>query len=300
MKTRFLYLIAGLTFLALGGCEDFFETTIEIDPPAHVPKLSLVGSAIVGDTDIALRLSKTAGILEDDSLLSTVPGAKFTSTLNDEPVTTYPFGGFNGEVIYIIEFGRPLKAGDVLKIKVEKEGFTSIETEAVVPKLPEISNAYFQLEGGKNEEGDEISKFTFDLASNEENTYFTVSANINNVYCQIYDINDGSCLLYDTLTYIELLEIKDPSTINGNYGRKKSGDGFKKNFTCTNYRFYDTSQSDELLFTIYSKPSFDYEVSKLQYYDSNDNPFSTPVNVKSTVINGYGNISLNNTLKIKI
>jgi hypothetical protein len=42
----------------------------------------------------------------------------------------------------------------------------------------------------------------------------------------------------------------------------------------------------------FNKTSFDYIISKDLYQDNNENPFSTPINVRSNIVNGYGNIEL--------
>ena len=63
MKNIFFILC---TLLFLTSCEDFFSTTVKVDPPAHEDQMAL--HAYIGDTDsiIAISITKSIGVLEKE------------------------------------------------------------------------------------------------------------------------------------------------------------------------------------------------------------------------------------------
>ena len=60
-----LYIIAISFFLILTSCEDFFETTLELDPPPFEKTLVIDHLAYTGRDTIDFRISTNAGILEN-------------------------------------------------------------------------------------------------------------------------------------------------------------------------------------------------------------------------------------------
>jgi hypothetical protein len=289
-----LLIFVSLSLFSFMGCEDFFETTIDLDPPKHEPKLALVAAAKAGDDQILVKLTKSAGILEPDSLLKTIAGAQFSVTLNGNSISAEEFYGPNNQTLYKLKLPGDLKEGDEVSIKVDYPGFKTLETKATVPEIPRISNAKYTVNGGKNEEGDDISKLTFDYASGLKVAYFKIESTEEIIYCSVYD-DFGACIEYDTFIYTSNMKINDAAAVKENYAKKKIEDGVKKNYTCQTYR------TNEITCTItsLSQEAYDYEISRIQYNESIDNPFATPVNVKSNIINGFGYFILNNQLVFK-
>jgi hypothetical protein len=289
---QIIILFISFTIISLYSCEDFFETTITIDPPKHEPKLALIAIGNEGDVEIIARLTQSAGILEADSLVKPISNAKFNATLNGKSVAVTEVRDLENEPVYKISLGQALVANDVVEIKVDFPGFKTLEAKAKLPVKPSVTNIVFTREGGKDGFGDQISKLSFDYESSDPTSFFKVEVGEEVYFCTDFDPITYDCLKYDTTLYYNPLTINDPSVTTEGYVKKKIEDGKKKNYIGQIYRndvkrtFYIVNMSEE---------SFEYEVSKIQYENSVDNPFATPVNVKTNIINGFGYFALNNT-----
>ena len=66
MISKYIFPISALLFfISLTSCEDFFETTLELDPPPFETTLVIDCVAHTGQDSIEMRISRNAGILEN-------------------------------------------------------------------------------------------------------------------------------------------------------------------------------------------------------------------------------------------
>ena len=74
-----LYLFVISMFLPLTSCEDFFETTLELDPPPFTRTLVIDHLTYTGRDTLNFRISTNAGVLENIEI--------YELNINDAAVT---------------------------------------------------------------------------------------------------------------------------------------------------------------------------------------------------------------------
>jgi hypothetical protein len=281
------------------GCEDFFDTTIPLDPPVHVPKIACTAKATKGDSILQIRLSNSIGILDKDTDVKAITGAKVILKLNGQLYQVTELQTPTQDTYYEVDFGRKLTNGDKIEFTAEKAGFETIKTSSYVPTDPKIRNVVYDKDGGVDEFGDPVSKVSFDIEIDNEDLYFSVNSRGYYRYCSQYINND--CVEYDSSYTQTAFTFRDINTVQDYYVFQKSSENKIRSYvgTSSGYRFgFPSVENANIIFQIYPKPSFDYIVSLEQYFIGLDNPFSTPVNVRSNIENGYGHFELTNEVII--
>jgi hypothetical protein len=289
-------LVALILFsIILSSCEDFFETSIEIDPPKYEKLLTIVGKASAGDDELILKISETIGVLENDSLLKGNSGVKVVAKLNNQLLNVSEFSriAFNGvkEPRYAISFPQKLKAGDKLNIEASYKNLPIATVESTIPSTPKIENKVFTMDAGKNGNGDDISKVTFDYTTVEPNIYLVGYYENKNIYCSSRVIKDGvsTCTKYDTNSYTQLLTFQDPNAAFNYYLKKPNTDLTKKEIVIT---------FQQGLFV--SNPNNQNQIKPFITLEIHNKEGATPVNLKSNIVNGYGILLLSNNVKIEL
>lgn len=289
-----------ITVLTLLGCEDFFDTTIDIDPPSYEKKLVLLGRASAGDTAMVLRFSENIGILENDTTAVYLSGVNTTVYLNGASQKIVEFkenSSFGFVSKYKVLFDRRLQSNDSISIEANYQSLPPISTSAIIPSAPTIKKISYQIDGGINQENEEISKVEVSYQSNDAFVYTAAYAESLIVYCTNWVFEDGmdKCLSFDTSLNTNLIEIQDPDAAYGIFLKKdnKTKQAINLTTTFSQYIFDDgwgdqDTMSKFITFETYNKESYEYLISARNYDNSIDNPFSTPVNVKSNINDGYG------------
>lgn len=306
------FLFFGITILS--SCEDFFDTTLEIDPPQYNKRISLISRAFAGDKEIYMNIRGSLAILdnaefplvEDLGVILFHNGDKI-NVLEDSTYSQYTG---NMTIQYKAILNRPLQSGDVVEIKATGRGYPEVYVTDTVPLLPVVEEGKFKLEGGRNQEGEEVSKVTFFYQSHVNQTlYFVPKLFTKQIYCSLFIFENGEskCAQMDTIFSESRLDLDDPIAVRGTEGPlvKQTPDIVSKPYTCQVYRYAfgggNNETEDALLeITNVSKAFYDYDHSIQTYNDNNDNPFSTPTNVRSNVRNGYGVLGLGNKVQINL
>jgi hypothetical protein len=311
IRQKIYFLLICFSILMI-SCEDFFETSIEIEPPKYDKLLTIVGKANAGDAEVILKISETIGVLDNDSLLKGNSGVNVIAKLNNSILNVKEILGRgnlgNPEPRYAIEVPQKLKSGDKLSIEAKYKNLPMASVEAIIPAYPIVDNIKFTKDAGKNAEGDDISKLTFDYKTLEPNIYLTGYFVYQNINCSLREFKDGRyvCSKYDTSAYKQNINFQDPDTALEYYLKKSNTDQSKKEITMTFAQgLFDNNVNNNLykpfvLLEIYGKDGYEYLVSAANYNNSYDNPFATPVNVKSNIVNGYGILLLSNSVRIDL
>ena len=308
MKSVLYHIFLSLCFFAFIGCEDFFETALELDTPEFAQGINVIGEAFAGDTVITLRVNQAK------SAFSTVPystlkDAVIKAKINGEEMSVHyvQFDSSN-EDAFVVELVKPLRSGDRVEIELSHPGFPTAYIDDIVPPLVELNTGPLIYDATKDQSGDGLSRMNFSINYINGNgpLYFTSMA----VYYQkvtqcIRENVNGQfvCVRFDTifLANEKGLDINDPNAVEGNFGSmvKQNEGGVEKPYvgTIPNYFVDGLRQATgnnhvELKFISMSEHTFKYEVSLRQYFGSQDNPFATPVNVFGNVKNGYGRLTL--------
>ena len=150
MRKLFLIILGGL----LLSCEDFFEQDVDVDIPAHEPRLVMYSYAAPGDSLIIL-LTTSVGVEVPANLWELwMSEAQVVVEKNgvDIPVKLDASDEYFPFFVAITE----LTPNDHLAISISSDGYETISSEVTIPNPPKISNANYT--GRRiNIEGEELA-----------------------------------------------------------------------------------------------------------------------------------------------
>jgi hypothetical protein len=291
---KYFYFVSTLFAFGLVSCEDFFSTTLTLEDPPYESRLVIKGIAYSGEDTMLINVSKSIGVLENDSLLKVLEGVDIDAKLNNTFVDVEE-KKYYGITTYKLRFGHKLRAGDQLSINAQYKDYPIASTIEIMPQDIVLSDVKVNVEKGVGIFEDSILKTRFEISSIED-IYFSVYHVDTFRICRDFDTITFDCILFENFINKAYHTINDVNTVNDRFG-KKSKDPMKKLFTSDSYKSNEKGIPHIYIDQI-SKNTYDHLISKDLYFENNDNPFGTPVNVKSNVINGYGNISLINRIRI--
>lgn len=313
MKTvNYIKLTFVILTISLFGCEDFFNTTIEIDPPSFEKRLIMLGKVSAGDTSMILRFTENIGVLENETKGVYLSGVKPTIYLNGVPQKVEEFkenSSYGLVSKYRVLFDRRLVSNDSISIAADYNNLPPISTSGIIPPTPTIIKLSYQIDGGIDQENEEISKVELSYQSTEDVIYTAAYAVNKEIFCVSWINENGmeKCLSYDTTFSSNLINIQDPDAAYGIYLKKDNKTKQAINLTATfsPYVFNNTwgdkdTTSKFITFETYNKESYEYLISAKNYGNAIDNPFSTPVNVKSNIKDGYGVFLVSNKTMIEL
>ena len=158
MQTIKYFIILSIIGFSFSSCENFFETTLELDPPPFEKKLVLIANLKTGSDDFQVYVTENFGILDDEQI-PTLTDPKIEFTINgqvyDDFLRTKEDNGFR----FIFDLSNvDIQSGDVCKILVSHEGFPIATSAQVVPPKVELTNIKYVENGGLDTEGSEKSK----------------------------------------------------------------------------------------------------------------------------------------------
>lgn len=287
-------LILAVTF---SGCDDAFETTLEIDPPAHTDRLVIHAYGSTNGEDLKVHLTRSSALLDDinNNLIS---GAKVTLWKGQEEIAELQevTSGSDFRFNYILPEGSiTYEKGTTYRLEVQADGFETAIGTATVPNDIPLLKQKFEEDGTSLESGDFNSEIEIEFQdpANQENFYEVgVVLLINNggnpyydeVYTETYDPAAQEGISYSNLIINDL-----------------SFDGELKNLPLIIERF-DEQAVDNMyvLWRITSEGHYLFNKTARKQDDLNENPFSSPVQVYSNIENGIGIFSIINEEFVKV
>ena len=287
-------LILAVTF---SGCDDAFETTLEIDPPAHTDRLVIHAYGSTNGEDLKVHLTRSSALLDDinNNLIS---GAKVTLWKGQEEIAELQevTSGSDFRFNYILPEGSiTYEKGTTYRLEVQADGFETAIGTATVPNDIPLLKQKFEEDGTSLESGDFNSEIEIEFQdpANQENFYEVgVVLLINNggnpyydeVYTETYDPAAQEGISYSNLIINDL-----------------SFDGELKNLPLIIERF-DEQAVDNMyvLWRITSEGHYLFNKTARKQDDLNENPFSSPVQVYSNIENGIGIFSIMNEEFVKV
>lgn len=300
MNYKNTYWMLCFLLLLLFGCEGAFETTLQIEPPEHTPKLSINAFGSTQTNALRVYVTKTVGLLdniaesnliindatvslyEDDNLLYSLP------VINDEQAS------FN----YIMEPGNvEFKQGSTYTLEVIAPGFPVVTSSAMVPDDVPLNKIEFE-ENGPNVD--------FDEESSEIEIAFQDPINIDNYY----EVS-GAVMTPDTFSTLNFWPIStnsfDPAPLEGIARRSlifddTSFDGENKTLSLS-IRPISQQEADERLYFLWrttSRAHFLYNKTTAKHEEQDENPFASPVQIFTNMDGGIGIFSIVNEQLIKV
>ncbi len=290
MKNILFFTLALILFTS---CEDFFTTTLKVDPPPHEDQI--VTSAFFSNTDTSLvaLVNRSSAILENSDFNT---GNLSNSTVQlfsgDQLLTTLPYleSQFQFRFNHIEENTSVVfNPGQEYTLKVNHPDYEEASATAVVPN--EVVPFRFELEedAGIDEFGDRTDRVTVEFTdpTEEENFYevavFSVRNFDGNINFETHYLTSLDFNLEESLFDASLLS---DETFNGQDYKLQ-----------ININRFQNEQEDIQTFLVWrsvTKDYYQFARSLILQRNSEDfGPFSEPVAIKSNFENGLGLFTIN-------
>lgn len=270
--------------LFLSSCENFFSTTITLDPPPFDKMIILDLYEDRTSTSANLNVTTNFGILDSERSLEEyyINDADVFFTVNGQLQEVQR--NMNEIINYTISFDRALDAEDKCVLEVVHPDYSTAKAELSILPKSNITEIVFEENGGLDFDGNERSKITIKLLDKPGKNFYMVqvlapdfAGGINETYISSIDP-----VVSESYRYYTLL-ISD-----------ESFDGLQKNIEVQLYR----QSRDEALENVkvrwydISESFYKYSRALKAQYDNYDNPFATPIQVPSNVQNGAGMVEI--------
>lgn len=281
MQTIKYFIILSIIGFSFSSCENFFETTLELDPPPFEKKLVLIANLKTGSDDFQVYVTENFGILDDEQI-PTLTDPKIEFTINGQVYADFLRTKEDNGFRFIFDLSNvDIQSGDVCKILVSHEGFPIATSAQVVPPKVELTNIKYVENGGLDTEGSEKSKVDVSFSDpSGKNFYETV-------------IKSNNPMSWYNYFYTRLNE---PGAAEGiNYYDVIFNDlafeGKQKDLSLLIDRTFESQAREFEIAVVWRSVTEDYYKyvrTANVYYDNNDNPFTTPADVYTNVDGGLG------------
>lgn len=284
------------TFIIIlfSSCEDFFSTTLKVDPPPHEDQLVTSAFFTNADTNLQVLVNRSTAILENiDQNTRNIDGATVRLFSGEELLTTIPFNSNPNQTIFNhIERGTSVifESGQEYTLKVDHPDYEEASATVVVPN--EVIPFRFDLEedAGIDEYGDRSDRVTveFNDPSEEENFYEMALFTIR-------DFGNGDVSFENH--YISTLDLNLNDSFNGASvisDETFNGQTYKLQLDINRYENNVGEFQTFLIWRSVTKDYYQYSQSvRLQREAEDFGPFSEPVSIRSNFENGLGLFSIN-------
>jgi hypothetical protein len=286
---KYLYVL--IMILSLESCEDFFRTTIKVNPPEHTD--GLVVHLYINDSSDTIKasVSKSIGALEtvkDRTDLLINDAVVQIKNENDEVV--FELNNIEPKKGSMINFVLPLSTpfsgnGKTYKLQLMQSALGTATAVQTMPEPVLITNPEFKLNSGHDLDGYPVSTLSFDLhdPTGEVNYYQIKVLYVNKAQgvSYYYSLSSYDPVYVSSYDYNALM-LSD-KTFNG-----------KKFHVKLDTYINELDSQGELYIDIKGISKDFYLFSKSMYmsYNQEDMGFTEPVSVYNNINNGLGIFSL--------
>lgn len=285
-----LSIAAIILIFSLTSCEDFFETTLELDPPPF--EKTLVVDCVSNNMldTIQMRISQNQGILEDKpNYALDISDADVYLNVNGmelKAATISSLDRNDNRNNYRVVLPSKLKSGDNVQIKVTHKDFNEAGAAMEILPTSDILSAVFSENGGLDRDGNKKSKVSVTFNDPKGKNFYAIKISVPN-YDDISDytyITSVDPSAYESYDY-ETLLLSD----EGFDGEKKVIDFL------IDPLYYDNDKGKiKLNWYHISEDYFKFSRSLRAYKNTEDNPFGSPVPVISNINGGVGIFAIHN------
>ena len=280
----------------LSSCgDDFFSTTLEVDPPTHVDRIVVHAFASATESNIKIKVSKSVALDQDADAEVNNAEIVLSSSVGQStiiPLDVFSLFPFN----YYLEFEDDyFIPGESYTLTVKVDGFEDVTSVQQVPKAVEITSLEFYEDGGINNEGDERSGVDFEFTDPMEENYYEVAVLI-----------DGNLSGNPFTAFSTYLESLDPNTHRGFSFENllvddASYNGALKKISVQVYPTTTFQAESKFFFQWRSitKDFYQYSRTLKRFQESQDNPFASPVQIYNNMENGIGIFSISTETYLK-
>jgi len=276
-----LCLIVISFFLLLTSCDDFFETTLELDPPPFEKTLVIDLLAYTGRDTIDFRISTNSGVLENVEIYElNINDAEVTLTINGQPFMAKTNSQTGTYYNYTLILPSSLNQGDELSILATHPVYGKASSFFRFMPETEILSAVFYEDGGLDQSGDERSKVSVQLMDKPGKNYYAVQ-----IIAPFFNNKIRP-------TFVSSL---DPSVSESHerYTVLLTDDGFDGKEKILDFQIYRISEDGakgniKLVWYSISEDFYKFSRSLNAHQNTADNPFGTPVPVTTNINGGTG------------
>ncbi|MBK8621167.1 MAG: DUF4249 domain-containing protein [Saprospiraceae bacterium] len=279
-KISFLTLVFGLT-----SCEDFFNTTIDIDPPVYEPTIVIDCIHEKSKDSMYFRIARNVGVFDNntDFREAMLSDAEVNVFVNGSSFPVAPVNSVFSHN-FMVDFGGDLQTGDEVTITAKHPGYPDASVLQKVLPSSEVVSVTFKEDGGLDSEGSEVSLISVRINDKPGKNYYAfrllelgLFGSYNERYASSIDpsvsesYQNNGLLISDTGFdgTEKILDFQVPQM------------NLESALALLKVEWYDISEHHYV-----------FSRALLNHFNSVDNPFSTPVQVPTNVKGGLGSFEI--------
>lgn len=272
------------------SCEDFFESTLELDAPDYERQL-VIGAALNDNSNYhQVIFSMTTGIDEDPQQVDMDDANLWLEYPNGSRYYFINQNSPNKDHLseFYIDFNPSFEEEKTYILKGNKPGYDTIWSMAKVPSLIPLTSYTYKYEGGVNEIGAERSAIDI---------IFRDPPGVRNFYKVGVLINQN---VNDDRYYVTYTSSLDPSVVESaddNFAliSDEVFDGEEKRISLQ-FEKKDTAQVRNLhiIWNVISEEQYRYDKELKSYEINAYNPFAASTQINSYMRNGLGFFGIEN------
>jgi len=285
-------LFVTLIIVLFTSCEDFFSTTLKVDPPPH--KDQIVTSAFFSNTDTTLKalVNRSTAILENDNFdTRNLENSNVRLFSGDQLLTTIPYVENTSRFNHFEDGANVVfEAGQTYTLKVDHPDYEEATATVVVPDEVVPFRMDLEEDAGVDEYGDRNDRVTVE---------FNDPPDVENFYeMALFSVRDfGNGDFSVESHYINTLDLNlresffDASTLSD---ESFNGQTYKLQLDINRYENEGEDVQTFLIWRSITKDYYQFSRSVILQNEAEDfGPFSEPVTIKSNFENGLGLFSIN-------
>lgn len=283
--------------ISLCSCEDFFEQTLEIDPPEHTDQLAISAFFNTNQSDTSLRVLvvRSTAILDNtDRSSREIEGASIELFSEDQllaviPETEIERSGYNYQ---LSPSPVTFEEGKAYMLRVNHPDYEEATATIVVPQKIVPFAIELEEDGGVDEFGERVDRVTVEFNDPpEEENYYEIAL------FSIVTFNDGQGQ-YLQEHYINSLDFNLEESFFGARllpDQSFNGKEYKVLLDFNRFDEENTTQETFLIWRSVTRDYYQFARSVRQQGDAEDNfgPFAEPVTIKANFEGGLGLFSIN-------
>jgi len=291
--------------LLFASCEDFFETTLDIDPPEFEELLVIHAYANGRTNELEVSVAKSVGLLDSPSRSGNdlINNAEVKLITESGTYTLQATTSDNFPVNYVLPANTvEFVGGQTYTLEVIAEGFPTATAVSTMPLQATIGDIDFELDG-PSDGFDDYSSIEFTLSDPEgiENYYESFFLERSVVNGQDF---------FSPSRYLDYLDpvMEEGLSYDSVQLRDDSFDGLDKSVQLLVDEWLASGNNPDIfliddLFVIFRDVSFahyKYNVTAVQNNRTSENPFVSPVQVYTNIENGIGVFSMFQERRLKV
>lgn len=300
---------AAYIFLFSACSEDFFNQTVDIDPPEYEKQLVTHIKTGINDSIMELSVTRNYGVLETvpqngwgvpDALVELWEGDQKLRTFSPLTTTNYFYFAPLSQGVF--------QPGRTYTLKISHPDYDTVTAVQTMPFKPVVDSATYDMDGGLNAFGEELSNIDVYLNDTPgEVNFYEIAIFGEYVYTDSVFDDSGNFINVDTLIFQSNFDLEgsdDPNVVPGYNNTLLISDQFfdgqSYKLNARIYRYQGDPTNYAVHVRTLTEDYFLYSISALRKYDSEGIPFVEPVSVHDNLDKGIGIFGLYNEVVVRI